>query len=215
MVAVKKQFPIPSCAASPTIDRSAGHRSIEWKFGKQTREQMRIPFISRNHSQDILGRISPGPVYEEFQDPCISYKFGTSPARVRLSDSPVYPPSFNDLNFKLLPPVETYKAHDGRTKILRCDRYKMSNAPDCEQFPPGMHSPGPTQYTPVGFFREQRPPKYTMRPKTMLMTSSIQTPVNIGPGKYPVEGSCGKQLQSLRKTLPSWSFSKIDRFNLP
>merc|ERR1719281_1965013 len=72
----------------------------------------------------------------------------------------------------------------------------------------GLISPGPVAYHPNFPATEKCAEAYTMSSKTMILGSTPQTPRNVGPGKYTLDGV----KESTRKQVPSWGFSKQKRF---
>lgn len=216
--AEEHSFSLPAC--HPQAE--ALKRSLpRWSLPKASRDCEKKVFISKKHPQDLLGKDSPGHVYEPKRQKELPYwGFGTAEARPALKGAR-YPEPINDLTGNI-PDNQVFKFPKRDQKIGSCPRDASSNSPDYEGYPMGTVSPGPQRYNPQNAppaFRmahaptvDQVPPKYTMRPKTKIMGSVSQTGENVGPGLYPVPAACEEQASSLKSSLPRWSVCKRDRF---
>merc|ERR1712166_1374064 len=71
----------------------------------------------------------------------------------------------------------------------------------------GMQSPGPFAYDPKDKdVTRPTEPKFSLGSKTKILSTSVQTPRNVGPGSYPPTTAMGEQPSSSKKSQPSWSF---------
>lgn len=197
-----------------------------WSIPKASRECDHKVFISKKHPQDSLGKDSPGPVYiPKRQRSLPSWGFGTAAARPPMAPCK-YPESSNNL-LGTLPDGQVFKYETKTASIGNCPRFGAGvNQPDFNGFEPGKISPGPQRYSPtkestythrLGWSPgvDHLPPKYTMRLKTKIIELQSQTPPKVGPGIYPVSEACQPQARSEKPSLPRWSFSKSDRFQVP
>eukprot|EP00931_Biecheleriopsis_adriatica_P114731 TRINITY_DN90644_c0_g1_i1.p1 TRINITY_DN90644_c0_g1~~TRINITY_DN90644_c0_g1_i1.p1 ORF type:complete len:314 (-),score=50.88 TRINITY_DN90644_c0_g1_i1:52-993(-) len=192
-----------------------------WTLPKSGRDDVKKVFISKKHPQDLLGKDSPGHVYEPKRQRSLpKWGFGTADARPPIG-GPRFPESSNDLTCAL-PDSQQFKYGSKTVAIGNCPRDVITNAPDLKGFPIGAISPGPMRYNLSNCPPAVRlahapdadkiPPKYTMRPKTKILELESQTGEKVGPGIYPVPEACGTQASSVKKSLPIWSCCKIDRF---
>lgn len=216
--AAQESFVVNGCAKQADSDKRSAPR---WTLPKASRATEQKMFISKKHPQDVLGKDSPGHVYEpKRQQELPSWGFGTSAQRPP-SKMNKYNEPFNDLVGNI-PDSSKLKYHDKQVYVSLLPRSAQSNSPDLEGYVMGAISPGPQRYNidkcPPGVRLghapsiDQIPPKYTMRPKTMIMGSKSQTGEKIGPGYYPTPESCGAQASSVKRSLPQWNICKIDRF---
>jgi hypothetical protein len=137
------------------------------------------------------------------------HSFGTSPQRVEIRAQ--YPDSSVDLIEGSLDTQATKFGHPKTflfgTEARDCNKNAMilKHNPQANF---GLISPGPVAYHPNFPATEKCPEAYTMSTKTPILGSQPQTPRNVGPGKYTMEGI----KESTRKTVPSWGFGKSKRF---
>jgi len=198
-------FDLPACSVQPEAMKRSYPR---WSLGKETRDDAKKVFISKDHKTDSLGRWSPGPVYtptEGWHAPRWSF----SKAEGKQVWKQKYPPTSADLTGLTF---DSQSVKFERTRVPQMgteSRDSCKNQPDLETFIPGAESPGPQAYDPND--RRGLGPKYTMGPKTKLISAQVQTPVTVGPAKYPVPGAIGKQ-PHMKKSMPQWSFSRQERF---
>eukprot|EP00933_Yihiella_yeosuensis_P036585 TRINITY_DN3034_c1_g2_i1.p1 TRINITY_DN3034_c1_g2~~TRINITY_DN3034_c1_g2_i1.p1 ORF type:complete len:338 (-),score=45.40 TRINITY_DN3034_c1_g2_i1:637-1560(-) len=192
-----------------------------WTLPKAGRDDVKKVFISKKHPQDLLGRGSPGHVYQpKRQRELPKWGFGTAEARPHLAPNK-YPEQSNDL-VCALPDSGKFKYPSRTAAIGTCPRDVISNAPDLEGFPKGVCSPGPQRYRidkcPPAFRlahapeADKIPPSWTMRPKTEIIEHKSQTGPKVGPGTYPNPAACGAQASSEKPSKPIWSCCKTDRF---
>jgi len=197
-----------------------------FSFPRATRKGRENVYISKKHPQDLLGKDSPGHVYDPnrltYQP---HYGFGTSEARPHIGGAK-YPEASNDLIQVELQhgSLSRYKQM-GTVTIGSSTRHSKVNAPDMVGFPMGIDSPGPQRYKScpiVGVHRhrhapkvDQTPPSYTIRTRTSHggVKDSGDTPDKVGPGCYDVvRPSVGEQLLSTKSSPPKYSVHKMDRF---
>lgn len=208
----------PSCGKQAEGTKRS---NATWTLPKSSRDDAKNVFISKKHPQDLLGKDSPGHVYEpRRQRELPKWGFGTADARPPLG-GPRFPETYNDINCRL-PDSQVFKYPKTSASISTCPRDVITNAPDLHGFPMGAISPGPQRYTvdkcPPCVRLAHAPevdviaPKYTMRPKTKILELKSQTGEKVGPGIYPVPEACGGQASSVKPTLPLWSVNKNDRF---
>eukprot|EP00929_Paragymnodinium_shiwhaense_P037790 TRINITY_DN20070_c0_g1_i1.p1 TRINITY_DN20070_c0_g1~~TRINITY_DN20070_c0_g1_i1.p1 ORF type:complete len:307 (-),score=50.62 TRINITY_DN20070_c0_g1_i1:184-1104(-) len=192
-----------------------------WSMTKASRATESKVFLGNKFKQDVLGKDSPGPVYEpKRQRELPKWGFGTAPARPP-SKTNKYNEPYNDLVGNI-PDSAPFKFASRSCTISSLPRNAMSNAPDLKGFPAGRISPGPQRYNldkappciRLGHAPgiDQIPPSWTMRSKTKLIEEVSQTGTKIGPGYYPTPEACAPQANSTKKTLPQWSCCKHDRF---
>jgi len=193
-----------------------------WSLGKETRAAAKKVFLSNDLKQDLLGLDSPGFEYEPKRSKTApGWSFGNAKARPPVSKAR-YPEASNDLLYTSPGDCAVKVKYCAKTpSIGNCPRSSVSNAPDLDAFPLGGDSPGPMRYgghyKPV--FRhawspgcDTIPAKYTMRPRTKILSAESQTGERVGPGIYPVPAACAPQAKSTKKSLPTWSFGKAERF---
>mmetsp|Transcript_49305 Transcript_49305/g.127171 ORF Transcript_49305/g.127171 Transcript_49305/m.127171 type:complete len:307 (+) Transcript_49305:98-1018(+) len=207
----------PSCGTQPeAIKRS----QPIWSLPKASRDTEQRRFISKKHKQDLLGKDSPGFVYEpKRQRELPKWGFGSADARPHLAPNR-YPETSNDLCCKSPDALTVKYGNPKAASIGTAARDAPSNSPDFQGFTPGTISPGPQRYDPSKAppcirlahapSADQIPAKYTMRMKTKILEADSQTPAKVGPGTYPIPSACGEQ--PVKKSLPRWSVNKIDRF---
>jgi len=208
----------PSCGPQA----EATKRSLPvWTLPKAGRDDVKKVFISKKHPQDLLGKDSPGHVYEPKRQKSLpKWGFGTSDARPPMAPAK-YPETSNDLTCTMVD-SQQFKYGSRTAAIGNCPRDVITNAPDLQGFPVGAVSPGPARYSidkcPPGVRLahapdgDKIPPSYTMRPKTKILELNSQTGPKVGPGIYPVPDACGTQASSVKQSLPLWSMCKNDRF---
>jgi hypothetical protein len=143
-------------------------------------------------------------------------KIGTGPGRsrhvggLRENNEPAYPDPSGDL---------IMGTWDERTKYRKPpeinfgteNRDAPKNTPGLEGYALGRNSPGPQKYDVEGYWLEG--PRYSMRPKTKTRQFQSQTPPRVAPGAYPIPSACGTQPDN-KRSLPQWSFSKSERFQV-
>lgn len=208
-------FDLKSCGKQAD---SVKRNSPLWKLGSETRDQAKQVFISVSHTQDTVGRSSPGPIY---RPPPINnlpkWKFGTGPSRSvhvgglreKVGEAR-YPETSGDL----------IRAHHDSQKLKFRSPQKVNfgtenrdaakNQPGLETYPLGKSSPGPQTYDVEGFWLEG--PRYSCAPRSKLPETICQTPERVAPGSYPIPPAVGAQPSSVKPSLPQWSFSKSERF---
>jgi len=179
----------PACGAQAEAPKQS---LPSWSWSKAQRDKEKKVFISNKHSQDLLGKDSPGFEYTPKRlKHAPGYGFGTAPARPALA-KPKYPESMHDL-VGTIPDNQKYKFKSRSVSVGTCSRWASANSPDYEGFPLGAVSPGPQRYTPSRappahrFAHapkvDQVQPSYTMRPKTKVLEADSQTPARVGPGE--------------------------------
>ncbi|CAK8996626.1 Heat shock protein 90 [Durusdinium trenchii] len=133
-----------------------------------------------------------------------------------------YPDTSNDLT-QVTPDSQPFKYGEPRSATMgTCPRDVITNAPDLNGFPKGRISPGPMRYNiancpPATRLQhapgcDQVPPKWSIGHKTKILELESQTGQKVGPGTYPLPDACGKQYESDKKSNPTWSCCKKDRF---
>lgn len=214
----QESLDFPSCGRQ--YDGTKESKPI-WSMPKASRDTEKKVFISNKHSQDSLGRDSPGFVYEpQRQKELPKWGFGTSAARPPLSKSK-YPETSNNL-LNNSPDFLKFKYKSRTAGIGVCPRYAASQAPDFNGYPMGAISPGPQRYDPQRCPPAVRlahapkvdevPPKYSLRPRTKIRELESQTGPKVGPGSYPIPAACGEQPTSTKVSLPQWKLNQVDRF---
>lgn len=206
----ESSFQVPSCH---TQYEGLKKSMPAWGFGTGTRAQAKKVFISETHTQDIKGTHSPGPVYSvDPNTPGPYWRFGKCP-RASMSLNR-YPPTSNDLLGVEMPESTEYKhKKPGQVKFGTSLRDAMTNAPGFKGYPPGLVSPGPTQYTPNFYSANYQPPQFSMGAKTKVGLSKYEK--RPGPNAYPVPEACGKQYSARKQSKPQWSFGTAPRFGKP
>jgi len=211
----KDSYDIKACAPqAESMKRSMPF----WALGKETRQKGKNVYISEKHSADVIGRDSPGPVYNPSQESKSSkFSFGTGPARTRhlggmrtREGVPKYPEPSTDLIGSIFDAQEQKFTKPRNAVFGTENREAEKNCPGLETFPEGKNSPGPQVYAVDGYWLEG--PRYTLGARTKVLTHACQTPARVGPGIYKQAEACGDQASSIKKTLPQWSFGKSDRF---
>jgi len=192
-----------------------------WTLPKAGRDDVKKVFISKKMPQDLLGRGSPGAIYEPKRVRTTpSWTFGVAdrpgPGKAK------YPESSNDLT-QVTPDSQPFKYGDPTAATIgTCPRDVVTNAPDLNGFPVGRISPGPMRYNvancpPATRLQhapgcDQVPPKWSIGHRTKIRELESQTGPKVGPGTYPLPDACGKQYESDKKSNPTWSCCKKDRF---
>lgn len=208
----------PSCGKQH--DGSKETKPI-WSMPRASRDKARNVYISNKHTQDLLGKDSPGHAYApRRQKELPKWGFGTADARPPMI-KPQWPDSSNDVIGKT-PNALKYKYKTTGAVISTCPRDAASNAPDYHGFKPGKISPGPQRYNTGSCppcvrlahapSADQIPPSYTMRPMTKILESDSQTGPKVGPGTYPAPDACQEQASSEKPSLPQWKINRNDRF---
>jgi len=187
----------PSCGPQPDGSRES---RPTWTMPKASRDDAKKVHISNKHSQDLLGRDSPGFAYEpRRQKELPKYGFGTAPARPTYKQR--YPEPSNDLMGRI-PDANKFKYKTKNPVISTCPRHAASNAPDLCSFPIGVISPGPQRYNPQNCPPQRLAharsvdivaPAYSMRLKTEAKAIIMSTGVKVGPGTYPHPEACKEQ----------------------
>lgn len=208
----------PSCGKQ--TDGTKETRPI-WSLPRAGRDSEKKLYISSKHTQDLVGKDSPGFCYEPKRIKELpKWGFGTAPARPNPKQR--YPETSNDLLSKQ-PNDQALKMkyHNRKSLIGVCPRNAESNAPDMHGFTPGKISPGPQRYNPqncppqrLGHAPgiDQQAPKYSMRVKTEAKDLIQSTGPKVGPGLYPAPAACENQASSEKPSLPSWKINRNDRF---
>lgn len=192
-----------------------------WSMSKASRDTDKKVYISGKHTQDVLGKDSPGFAYTPKRQKSLpSWSFGSAPARPPAAPKK-YPETSNDLIGKI-PDGGEVKFPSKKAVILQSSRDAAYYCPGFDGFPAGAISPGPQRYNPhksiPGCRLSHAPdidkisPKYTMRPMTKAMATDSQTPPRVGPGLYPVAQACTAQPRSEKPSKPQWSLNKTERF---
>lgn len=207
----------PSCG--PQVEATKRSQP-QWTLPKASRDDVKKVVISKKHPQDLLGKDSPGFVYNpKRQRELPKWGFGTAEARPPLGGAR-YPESSSNLTGTIPDPLPFKYGNSRSARIGTCPRDVITNAPDLNGFPAGAISPGPQRYHPerappcVRLAHapkvDEIPPAYTMRPMTKIIESISQTGPKVGPGSYPIPSGSGPQPD--RKSQPLWSICKQDRF---
>mmetsp|Transcript_2717 Transcript_2717/g.4632 ORF Transcript_2717/g.4632 Transcript_2717/m.4632 type:complete len:313 (+) Transcript_2717:54-992(+) len=193
-----------------------------WTLPKASRDDVKKVFVSKKMPQDLLGRGSPGHVYDPKRVRSTpSWSFGAGEARPH-PGGVKYPDTSNDLT-QVTPDSQPFKYGEPRAATIgTCPRDVISNAPDLNGFPKGRISPGPMRYNVANCPPATRlahapgcdmiPPKWSIGQKTVIQELKSQTGEKVGPGTYPIPDAVGKQHESDKKSNPSWSCNKKDRF---
>lgn len=204
-------------AIGPQAD-SVKRSSPLWGMGTESRDQAKKVFIGHKLAQDSLGRSSPGPIYlPKALKTGSAFKIGTGPGRsrhvggLRESNELAYPDPSGDLIRATYDPQATKYRKPPEVNFGTENRDAEKNTPGHEGYALGRCSPGPQKYDVDGFMYEG--PRYTMRPKTKTRQFVSQTPPRVAPGAYPIPSACGVQPDS-KRSLPQWSFSKSERFQV-
>lgn len=192
-----------------------------WTMTKATRYQDQKMFLGNKFKQDVVGRDSPGPVYDpkrQREDP--KWGFGTGAARPPAKANKYNEP-YNDLVGNI-PDSAPFKFASRSCVIGSLPRNARSNAPDLKGFPQGLISPGPQRYNldkappciRLGHAPsiDQIPPSWSMRSRTKMNEDVCQTGTKIGPGYYPNPQACDPQADSTKRSMPQWSCCNNDRF---
>lgn len=197
-----------------------------WSLPKASKDTDKKVFISNKHQQDLLGKDSPGAIYNpKRQRDLPHWGFGTQEARPRLAPNK-YPETSNELCGKI-PDALTVKYGNPKVAAIgNAPRDAPSKAPDFDGYTPGTLSPGPQRYMVGGdaTYSVRLPghakdidtiaPRWSMRVKTKVREWESQTPAKVGPGTYPLPSGCGEQPASVKPSKPNWSINKMDRFKM-
>ncbi|CAE8635071.1 unnamed protein product, partial [Polarella glacialis] len=208
--------------ASKTVDFPACGKQAEgtkqslpnWTLPKSGRVDAKKVFISKKHPQDLLGKDSPGHVYEPKRQRSLpKWGFATADARPPLAGARYPEPSNNLVGAN--PDSAKFKYGSRSVAMSTCPRDVIANQPDLEGFPKGACSPGPQRYNidkvpPCIRLShapevDKIPPSYTMRLKTKILENTSQTGPKVGPGVYPAPDACGTQASSERPSKPLWT----------
>jgi len=183
-----------------------------FKFGTATRDDVAKLYVSKEHDKLTPSRWSPGAIYNlpSSVQKEGSYSFGKADRSAgnpdRNTDSSI------DLTFALVD-SQPFKFKQSRSILFGTSaRDSIKDGAMLVHNPQafyGRGSPGPTAYSPP--VPGDRQPSYPFGSKTKILSSDCQTPVNVGPGIYPVAASVGPQHDSTKPNLPCFKFSRAPR----
>lgn len=193
-----------------------------WGQPKATRDQRRNVYISEKHNQDLVGRDSPGFVYEPKRQRSLpSWGQGTSPQRPPAAKAK-YPEPINDLMGNI-PDNSTIKYRiPPRPNQAVASLDAMYNQPGYTGFKAGVISPGPMRYKPNAASTlcikhshapdiHKTPASWSMRERTKIIEMQPATGEKVAPGTYNIPQAHGTQPDS-KESKPQWQFYRHDRF---
>jgi len=184
-------------------------------FGSCSRDQSNKVFISPQHEKGKATMTSPGPVYNVPSSVGEGAKCGFGNAEQRVYGKPQYPDSSVDVTCAKVD-SQPYKFPSTKGVAFGTElKDNMQNAVLIKVNPQSAlsKSPGPFAYDPKDRdVTKQRTPRYSLGPKTKILVSDPQTPRNVGPGSYPLNGSMSEQPSSQKRSNPSYSFGNDKRF---
>lgn len=181
-----------------------------FSFASAKREEISKLYISKEHDKLTPSRWSPGAIYQVNSsiNHDTAYSFGRAP---RSNSRPLR--AAEDLTFATAD-SQVFKFPAFASVLFGTDsRDNLKNAVILQNHPQaffGKHSPGPQAY------RVSQPPKevvpsITFGHKTKILASDSQTPINVGPGSYPVPPSVGPQFESTKSSHPTFRFGRAAR----
>jgi hypothetical protein len=205
-------FDVPSLGKQ---DSSQKPTAPAHSFGSCSREGHQKVFLSQKHEQSKAKMNSPGPVYSIHTTVGEGSKYGMGTAPQREHGRAKYPDTSVDLTGATVDSQKN-KYHATKGVVFGTEqKQETKNSVLLRTHPQavaGQCSPGPTAYTPVDKdVTRYTEPRFSLGEKTKILSTSAQTPRNVGPGSYPPSTSMGEQPTSARKSMPSWSFGNAKR----